>query len=52
VGPLPGERPRAAGVDGNRFSFATAAIGEAAAKIQSSRWGWAFREQPVEDFGD
>lgn len=32
-------------------SFATAALGEAAAKTEFSRWGWAFREQPVPDFG-
>ncbi len=32
-------------------TFATAALGEAAAKAEFSRWGWAFREQPVPDFG-
>jgi tetratricopeptide (TPR) repeat protein len=32
-------------------SSATAAVGEAAAKLEISRWGWAFRLQPERDYG-
>jgi hypothetical protein len=32
-------------------SSATAAVGEAAAKLEISKWGWAFRLQPERDYG-
>src|SRR6266446_5638971 len=32
-------------------TFAVERMGVSAAEMEFSRWGWAFREQPVADFG-
>lgn len=32
-------------------TFATERVGVSAAELEFSKWGWAFREQPIADFG-
>lgn len=32
-------------------TFATERVGVSAAQLEFSKWGWAFREQPIVDFG-